>query len=335
MKKHGGDGSFSRNVLQIAAERECTRIQDAIRSTVRSFKRRGAVVAVSGGVDSAVVAALCAGALGPDRVLALLLPEKDSAKDTLTVSRLLVAHLGLRHQTEDITAVLEGLNCYGRRDAAVREVLPQFRSDYRFKIVLPSVVESDRLRVFSLVAVSPEGTEHRVRLSQSAYLGIVAASNFKQRVRKMFEYYYADKLNYAVAGTPNRLEYDQGFFVKNGDGAADLKPIAHLYKTQVYQLAEYLRIPEEITQRPPSTDTYSLPQSQQEFYFSLPYQQMDLCLYAYEHGVAPDVAAPVVGLSVDELRRVFRDIEQKRRTTAYLHSNPVLVDALNGRGELS
>ena len=79
---------------------------------------------------------------------------------------------------------------------------------------------------------------------------MVAAANFKQRVRKMMEYYYADLLQYAVAGTPNRLEYDQGFFVKNGDGAADVKPIAHLYKSQVYQLAAYLGVPEEIRRRP-------------------------------------------------------------------------------------
>jgi NAD+ synthase len=143
------------------------------------------------------------------------------------------------------------------------------------------------------------------------------------------EYYHADRLNFAVAGTPNRLEYDQGFFVKNGDGAADLKPIAHLYKTQVYQLAEYLGIPDVIRTRPPTTDTYSLPQTQEEFYFSLPYDQLDLCLYARnQHVPAADLGA-ALGLSEREVERVFRDIDSKRRATRYLHMPPqMLVDPL-------
>ena len=159
-----------------------------------------------------------------------------------------------------------------------------------------------------------------MRLPPAAYLQLVAATNFKQRMRKMIEYYHADRLNYAVAGTPNRLEYDQGFFVKQGDGAADVKPIAHLYKTQVYALAEYLGVPEEIRRRPPTTDTFSLPQTQEEFYFALPYDQMDLCLYAQNHGVAADEVAPRVGLTAEQVERVFRDIEAKRRATRYLHT---------------
>jgi NAD+ synthase len=155
---------------------------------------------------------------------------------------------------------------------------------------------------------------------------VVAATNFKQRTRKMMEYYYADRFNFAVAGTPNRLEYDQGFFVKNGDGAADLKPIAHLYKTQVYQLAAYLGIPEEIQKRPPTTDTYPLDQSQEEFYFPLPYDRMDLCLYAKNHDVQPEGVAPVVGLTAEQLARVYRVIDATRSATRYLHRPPVLCE---------
>jgi len=154
---------------------------------------------------------------------------------------------------------------------------------------------------------------------------IVAATNYKQRVRKMTEYYHADRLNYAVAGTPNRLEYDQGFFVKQGDGSADFKPIAHLYKTQVYQLAEYLGVPEEIRRRPPTTDTFSMPQTQEEFYFALPYDRMDLCLFAVINGVSAEEAAPAVNLTPAQVERVFKDIDAKRRATRYLHMRPLLV----------
>ncbi len=189
-----------------------------------------------------------------------------------------------------------------------------------------SATTSPRLRVFSVVARAPDGTETRARLSPDAYLGVVAATNCKQRCRKAFEYYHADRLNYAVAGTPNRLEYDQGFFVKLGDGAADIKPIAHLYKTQVYQLAQHLRVPAEIRRRPPTTDTYSLSQTQEEFYFSLPYELMDLCLWAREHGLSEAETAAGVNLLPEQIARVFRDIDAKRTMARYLHHEPELVD---------
>src|SRR5260221_3517294 len=155
------------------------------------------------------------------------------------------------------------------------------------------------------------------------YLGIVATTNMKQRTRKQLEYYHADRLQYAVAGTPNRLEYDQGFFVKNGDGAADVKPIAHLYKTQVYALAAHLGVPEEIRSRPPTTDTYSLEQTQEEFFFALPYDKMDLCLYARDRGIAPEDVAREVGITPEQVLRVFRDIDAKRKAARYLHEPPL------------
>jgi NAD+ synthase len=183
-----------------------------------------------------------------------------------------------------------------------------------------------RVSHFHLIAQSPDGAMHDVRLPLAEYLQIVAATSFKQRTRKMIEYYHADRLNYAVIGTPNRLEYDQGFFVKNGDGAADIKPIAHLYKTQVYALAKALDLPEDITNARPTTDTYSLAQGQDEFYFALPYEQMDLALWAHNHGVAAADLAPVIGITEEHARMIYEDIQAKRRATAYLHRSPVLID---------
>jgi len=162
------------------------------------------------------------------------------------------------------------------------------------------------------------------------YLGIVATTNMKQRTRKQLEYYHADRLQYAVAGTPNRLEYDQGFFVKNGDGAADVKPIAHLYKSQVYQLAAYLGVPEEIRNRPPTTDTYSLAQTQEEFFFGIPLATLDRCIYALDHGITAEEVAPAVGLTAEQVLDVYRDIAGRRRTTRYQHEAPLLVDAPGG-----
>jgi len=315
------------DLLAIDPEEAVGTIVDALREIVgRELRRRGAVVAVPGGIDSSVTVALCARAFGPERTLALLMPETDSSDDTLDLSRQVADSLGIQTVVEDITPVLSAVRCYERRDEAVRRVVPEFGEGWKFKIVLPSVLGTDTYRLFTLVAQSPEGETVEARLPANEYLTIVAATNFKQRTRKMLEYFHADAHNYAVVGTPNRLEYDQGFFVKLGDGAADVKPIAHLYKTQVYRLAEHLGIPEAVRERPPTTDTYSLAQTQDEFYFSLPYAQMDLCLYGHNHGIAPEEIARMIGIAAEDVRRVYEDIDQKRRTTRYLHLSALLVE---------
>jgi NAD+ synthase len=271
--------------LRIDAKREIAKITASLSPYLARSRRRGVVVALSGGIDSSTVAALCVAALGKERVFGLHMPERESSPETIMLSRLLAESLGIDSTLEDISPILEGAGCYRRRDDAIRTVCPDYGAGYKSKIVLPSLIDSDSFRLFSVVVMAPDGTQAKHRLTPQSYLGIVAATNFKQRVRKMLEYYHADRLNYVVAGTPNRLEYDQGFFVKLGDGSSDVKPIAHLYKSQVYALAEHLGIPEEIRSRPPTTDTYSLPQSQEEFYFSLPYALMDLCLFGKNNGV--------------------------------------------------
>lgn len=317
--------TFTADALRIDAAAETDRIVATLRDAVRDARRRGAVVALSGGIDSSVVAGLCVRAFGPERVFGLHMPEKESSGSTLDLSRSVSDAFGFDSTVEDLTDILEAVGAYRRRDDAIRLVVPEYGEGYRSKIVLPSVVDSDSYRLYSVVVVDPDGGETRHRLTPEAYLGIVAATNFKQRARKALEYYHADRLNYVTTGTPNRLEYDQGFFVKLGDGAADVKPIAHLYKCQVYALAEYLGVPEAIRTRPSTTDTYSLQQSQEEFYFSLPHQRMDLCLYGKNNDVPVEEVAAAADLSVEQLERVYRDIDQKRSTTAYLHAGPRLA----------
>jgi NAD+ synthase len=323
--------AISPDVLQLDAARETERIAASIRDIVfHQLKRKGAVIGVSGGIDSSVVASLCARALGSEHVLVLFTPESDSSPDSLRLGRMVAESLGVRSAVEDISPVLRGARCYERRDESIRAVVPEYGEGYKCKIVLPNLVDADRYAIFSIVVQSPSGETRKVRLSPSAYLGIVAATNFKQRTRKMIEYYYADLYQYAVAGTPNRLEYDQGFFVKGGDGAADFKPIAHLYKSQVYQLAAYLGVPEEIQRRPSTTDTYSLEQSQEEFYFSLPLAKMDLCLYGKNNGIPAAELAPAAGLDEKQVQRVYAMIESKRNVARYLRAAPLLVEEVEG-----
>lgn len=320
--------AFSADVLALDTKAEVERIAEALRQQVRTCKRGGAVIAVSGGIDSSVVAGLCAKALGPKRCHVILMPERDSDPNTLKISQSVPEAFGIPFTYEDATPMLEGMGCYQRRDEAVRSVLPEYGTGWKFKIVLPGLGQGQTYNFYSIIAQTPGGEVIERRLPLAAYLQIVAATNFKQRVRKTMEYYYADKLHYVVAGTPNRLEYDQGFFVKNGDGAADIKPIAHLYKSQVYALAKELGVPEVVRSRPPTTDTYTLSQGQDEFYFALPYAQMDLCLWGKNHGVPAEEVARAVGLTPEQVAWVYTDIDKKRATTHYLHQRPLLVDPI-------
>jgi NAD+ synthase len=320
---------FSRDALRIDPATAVAEIEQAIRTHVVSLRRRGIVVGLSGGIDSSVVTCLSARALGADRVLVLFMPERDSSSESLRLGRLLTDKFGIPSVVEEIAPTLAAAGCYSRQVDAIRTVFPEYDERYKCKITLPSILDGERLNVSELTIETPAGEQKTSRMPASAYLQLVAATNFKQRVRKLMEYYHADRMNYAVAGTPNRLEYDQGFFVKQGDGAADLKPIAHLYKSQVYALAEYLGVPDEIRRRPPTTDTFSLPQTQEEFYFALPYDKMDLCLYGHNHQVPATDVGKAIGLSADQVERVYRDIDQKRRTTRYLHSKPLLVQPVS------
>ena len=322
---------FSSEVLRIDPEQETERICSRMRTMMLTqLKRRGIVVGLSGGIDSSVTAALAARAFGVERVLGLEMPERHSAEDTLEYSGMAASSLGIQTIRENISGILEAVGFYRRYDSAVQSIFPEYGDDWKSKIVTSNVFENNGFTVFSLVVQGPDGTVVKQRLPLHCYLEIVAATNFKQRIRKMLEYYHADRLNYGVAGTPNRLEYDQGFFVKLGDGAADVKPIAHLYKSQVYQLAEYLGVPEQIRRRKPTTDTYSLSQGQDEFYFSLPYDKMDLCLFGKNNCIPAEQVAPAVNLQSEQVLRVYRDIDTKRSTTRYLHLPPLLVEELAG-----
>jgi NAD+ synthase len=303
------------------ADRICERLREITFDTLR---RRGLVVAMSGGIDSSCSAALAVRALGKDRVFGLLLPERDSSSNSSRLGRMLAEHLGVPYTLHDISSTLASIGCYSAQDEVLKRVLPGFDDGWKFKLAITNAM-GGKVSITHIIAQDPAGNSYDKRLSAPDYLQIVAATNFKQRVRKTLEYYHGDRLNYAVVGTPNRLEYDQGFFVKNGDGAADVKPIAHLFKSHVYGMAKFLGLPAPITSTTPTTDTFSLAQGQDEFYFGLPYPQMDLALWSLNEGIPAAELARELGCDAAAAESVYENIRAKRRTTAYLHAPPELV----------
>lgn len=313
---------------RIDAAAETERIgQVMVAALARRLHRRGVVLGVSGGIDSAVCAALAIQALGPQRVFALLMPERDSSPDSTARGRELCERLGIEHVVEDITEPLVAAGAYTRRDEAIRSLFADYAEDWKLKVVLASdPLGEARLSFFDLVVQAPDGRQQRARMPAEVYRQVIAATNMKQRIRKLLEYYHAERLNYAVIGTPNRLEYELGFFVRGGDGLADIKPIAHLYKSQVYALAAHLGVPDSIRRQPPSTDTYSLSQTQEEFYYTLPWDRLDYVLWAETQGLTAEVVAQQMGLSVEQVGQVWRDIRAKRRVAERGLADAVLVE---------
>lgn len=316
---------FNYNSIDINPEKECNNIVTQMQGILRNvLKKRGAVVGISGGVDSSVVLALAAKAFGPKKVIGLMLPEMDSSPDSIYLAQIAADQFGVKTIIEDVTNALIGFECYSRRDEAIKRIFPEYNSNYKMKIVLPEgPANSNTLNIFSAVIIAPDGTTQKKRLPLKEYLQIVAASNFKQRCRMSMLFYYAEKNNYAVMGTGNKNEHLQGFFVKYGDGGADIKPIAHLFKTQVYQLAEYLGVPEEIRKREPTTDTYTAEQSQQEFFFQTPFEILDRIWYAWEKGIPESVTAKVLNVSVEYVLSVQKNIISKNSGTEYLRLQPL------------
>jgi NAD+ synthase len=321
--------AFAQKALELDVANETERIVSSLRHHVHEIlHRQGAIVGISGGIDSSTVLALCVKAFGPQRVVGILLPEKDSSPDSVTLAQMIADQYNVQTVTEDITEALQGAGCYRRRDEAITRLFPDYGPGWKAKIVLPgSLLEKETLNVFSLTVTRPDGQESTKRLPLHEYYQIVAASNFKQRMRMCMLYYHAELRNYAVIGTPNKNEHDLGFFVKHGDGGVDVNPIVHLFKSQVYQLARYLGVPEAIQKRAPTSDTYSGGSTQEEFFFRLSFEILDVIWFGHEHGVPSDKIAATLALSTEQVERVVADIVRKQRTTAYLRMPPLGMDS--------
>jgi NAD+ synthase len=263
-------------------------------------------------------------ALGPSKVLGVVLPEREGSVHSTRLAYSLAERCGVETVTEDISPMLESSGCYRRRDAVIRRIFPQYAPGWKSKISLPgSLLDQDQLDIFSLTVVDLQGNGYQKFITPSESRLILAALKFKQRARMSMLYYHAECRDSAVIGSANKNEHELGFFVKYGDGGVDVSPVEHLFKSQVYQLARYLGIPEEIQRLEPKVSEFSADCSQQELYFRLPFEMLDLIWAGYEQGVAPQALSEILNLSVEQVDGVIQDIIRKQRTTEYLRRMPL------------
>jgi NAD+ synthase len=320
---------FNKKALDLDAASETKRIVTHLQRDVNGVMgRRGAVVGVSGGVDSAVVLALAVRAFGTEKVRAVLMPDKDSDPLSETLGREVSLRYGVEPVLEDITAALDGFGAYRRRDDAIRRHVPEYDAalGFKVKVVLPpDLLDGGSLNVFSVVVLRPDGSRVSKMLPGTDFLEIMAASNFKQRARMSVLYYHAELTRFAVLGTANRNEHGQGFFVKHGDGGVDIHVLRHLYKTQIYQVGRYLGVPSAILERPPTTDTYSAPSTQEEFFFRLPFEVLDPLMNAFASGISAAETAAGMGLTEIQVVRVYADLRRRMHGSDYLRLAPVEI----------
>jgi len=318
---------FHKDVLKLENKSEVERICEFIRQELRVMKRDGIVIGLSGGIDSALCSALCVEALGKDRVFGLILPERESNPISAEYASKHAKKLSIETETVDITPTLEAFGAYRKRDDVIRGIFPEYDSESKSKITLPAdLLSKDSLNVFTLKIDDGKGNVKTARLNKKALNGIVAATDSKHRTRMMHLYYYAEMKNYIVCGTTNKTEVVEGFFVKYGDGGVDIEPLSHLYKTQVYQLSEHLGVIREIIERAPSPDTWSFQVSDEEFYFRIPFEILDLLLFASEYNIPTERVCDVMNLTADQVKRAIRDCNAKYNATRHLRQLPPTVE---------
>ena len=305
--------NFDRNVLEIEnIGRVVQSLQTFIREQVNNnFRKRGVVIGISGGIDSAVAVKLCCDAVGKENVLGVILPEKESNPQSQEFAKKYCEKLGIKYEIEDITSILDSSEIYQIREKIVKKYFPDYNQSCKYRIVFSENFDSDGLSIPYLEVNDGNNQIHKIKLSLNDYFTITAATNIKHRIRMTRLYFHAEKNNFLVCGTTNKAEFQQGYFVKYGDGGVDIEPLANLYKTQIYQLGTYLDIPNEIIERKASPDTWSFDVSDEEFFYSLPYEIVDLMLFAKEKSVTLSDICSTLDLKEEKVKRILNSIERK------------------------
>ena len=311
------------NELNRNAEKIAETIRIFIKDQIAGFKKKGVVIGVSGGIDSAVTLTLAVQELGKDNVYGLLLPEKESAASSASLGADICETLGVTYEEVSISPILESLAIYDKKEEIIKRTCPEYDPYiHKTSLVLPDLLNQDLLNVPYIQLVKNDETIAEHRLKASNYLELIGLQNVKQRSRMLVQYMYAEKMNYAVCGTTNKTEIALGQFVKYGDGGVDIEPLGDCYKTQVYTLAKHLNVNETIIQRSPSADTWSHYTSDEDFYWRMPIHILDQLLYAQEHQLSVEEIEKNTGLSEETINKTQRHINRIRNTTAYVRAAP-------------
>ncbi|MCK4236594.1 MAG: NAD(+) synthase [Candidatus Krumholzibacteria bacterium] len=281
--------------LRIDFDREAERISSFISEFVDIIGSRGIALGLSGGLDSSVTAGLCVRALSPDRVKALLLPERDSSADSVEDARIHAEKLGIEYRVVDLTSALNELGCYESRASD----LVRFRGGARAAVRLfPGLA-----RKGYLANLRGGGGKQ--------FQDFIAFTRIKHRLRMVAVYQEAEKSNLSVASCVNRTEYETGFYVHYGDDAGDIAPIKHLYKTQVFGMGKFLGIPVRILEKKPSPDLFA--GMKDEEIMGISYGDLDGALWCISHGLSDKEIELKLGLSINVISYVKEIGEQSGR----------------------
>ncbi len=328
--------AFNLDVLKINPAEELQRLSEFLVEQVNvAFRRKGVVVGLSGGIDSACIAAVAVHALGKEKVMGLVLPEKESNPVSSAYATKHARALGIEHREIPVTGTVDSVVPYSARDEFIQTLVPEYQPGYKYNITLPTdLLEREALSFYRLQVQMPDGEIKRKRLSPDGFRAITSFANIKIRSRMLHLYAEAERRNLVVVGTTNRTEFLLGDFCKYGDGGTDIEPLSYLYKNQIYQLSEHLDVIAEIIDRQPSPDTFSLPVSDQEFFFRIPFDKLDHLLYAWEHKIPEDETAGVLDLSTEAVQRAYKDFASKYRATAHLRDVPHTLGSHESQGQI-
>ena len=309
--------NFSKDILQIKdIENVVKPLHNFIHKQVfENYRKRGIVIGISGGIDSAVATKLCCDAIGKENVLGIILPEKESNPQSKEFAIKYCEKFGVKYEIEDITSILDSSRIYQIREKIIEKYFPDFNQSCTYRLVFSENFDNDGLSIPYLEINDENKKTHKLKLSSNDYFTITAATNIKHRIRMTRLYFHAEKNNFLVCGTTNKAEFQQGYFVKYGDGGVDIEPLANLYKTQIYQLGKHLEIPNEIIERKASPDTWSFDVSDEEFFYSLPYDVVDLMLFAKEISISLNDICSTLNLKEEQVKRIFNSQDRKSKTS--------------------
>jgi len=309
---------FEINNLEKTVNEICKFIQDEISN---NLQKKGVVFGLSGGIDSAVTAALCAKSFESEQILGLIMPEKESNESSKVLAKQVSKKFSFNTETINITKILESFGVYEKKENIVYEKFPEFNSKCKYRVVVPPKLKNT-IGIPFLEILDQDNQIHKLKITSLDFLTLTASTSIKHRVRMTLLYYHGEKNNFSVIGTTNKSEYQQGYFVKYGDGGSDIEPLVNIYKSQIYQLGKFLEIPKEILVSKASPDIWSFSTSDEEFFYTVPYNIVDLILYARENKLSISDVQKISDLKIEDIENLFQMQNIKQIKSQHMREIP-------------